>query len=231
MRFWPEFFAGTLLILGQWHWIAIWCLGSALICGLSYAWIGPGIFRKDSRGLIPPLLKLIHRPWFWEYTLVVAIDRWIGLDPANEIYPGLWLSRKLLRKELPPGIKLVVDMTAEFPKMSGLDNEIEYVCLPTLDGCAPERLAFKKLVRFVASHDGPVLIHCARGQGRSATLMAAVLLQRGIANNVEDACSIMKQKRPRVHLHRGQKRLLNSVSWDICQINEIPKPLHECDSL
>lgn len=211
MKYWPEILACLLLVCGQW-WLVGWCVLSAALCGLSYLWIGPAIFQKNKAGEIPPHLLLIHRPWFWEYTVIVSIDRWLGFDGANEISPGLWLGRRLLHRELPAGIALVVDLTAEFPRMEGLGTEVDYICLPTLDGCAPEPEAFKELVDFVASYQGPILIHCARGHGRSATVMAAVLIRRGLARDLEDAYALMKSKRAKVHLHSGQKRLLNSMS-------------------
>jgi protein-tyrosine phosphatase len=207
----PEILILVLLGLGQWWILAGWCLLSMLLCGLSYLWIGPKTFGKDSAGNIPLLNRFIHTPWMWEYRIIVALDRWSGREGVNEISPGLWLGRRLLAREVPPGIELVVDLTAESAMIRDLPGEPDYMCLPTLDGQAPDEQAFRELVKAVSLHRGPVLIHCARGHGRSATVMAAVLMRRGIAEDIEAASVLMKSKRKRVYLHRGQRRLLNSL--------------------
>jgi len=207
----PEILILAFLVLGFWEILLGWCLLSMLLCALSYLWIGPETFKKDSKGDIPLLNRFIHTPWIWEYRLIVGLDRLLGREGVNEISPGLWLGRRLLARELPPGLQLVVDLTAESSRIRDLPEGLEYLCLPTLDGQAPEALAFTQLVETVSDHPGPVLIHCARGHGRSATVMAAVLMKRGIVDNIEKASALMKSKRKRVHLHRGQIRLLNSL--------------------
>ncbi|MHC5020159.1 MAG: dual specificity protein phosphatase family protein [Planctomycetota bacterium] len=45
-----------------------------------------------------------------------------------------------------------------------------------------------------------VLVHCAQGHGRSATVCAAVLVQMGDVDGVDAAVALLKQKRPGVHL-------------------------------
>lgn len=207
----PEILILVLLFLGQWWILTAWCLLSIVLCGLSYLWLGPNTFKKDSKGSIPLFNRFIHTPWIWEYRIIVVLDRWFGREGVNEISPGLWLGRRLLAREIPEGIKLVVDLTAESSKIRGLPGEPDYLCLPTLDGQAPDSVAFRELVDKVSPHPGPVLIHCARGHGRSATVMAAVLIRRGIVTDIEGASALMKSKRERVHLHRGQIKLLNSL--------------------
>ena len=201
----------ALVVTGQWWWLAGWCLLSMILCGLSYLYLGPTILGKTPQGDLPFLRRLINAPWIWEYQAIVAIDRWLGFEGMNEISTGLWLARRPLASEIPKDIRLVVDLTAESARVSGLPTQADYLCLPTLDGYAPATEAFGELVRQVSEHPGPVLIHCARGHGRSATVMAGVLLQRGLVRDVGSAYGLMKSKRKRVHLHRRQLTLLNSV--------------------
>ena len=203
-----------LLLSGQWQWLVGWCLFSMVLCGLSYVWLGPAILNKSADGDIPFINRLANAPWLWEYRIIVALDRWLGFEGVHEISPGLWLGRRLLAREVPKDIKLVVDLTAESSKIEDLAAEVSYMCLPTLDGYAPETNAFMELVDKVSQHPGPVLIHCARGHGRSATAMAAVLIKRGLATDVDTAYALMKSKRKRVHLHRRQLKLLSGVSLE-----------------
>ena len=109
---------------------------------------------------------------------------------------------------------MVVDLTTVLPKPKGIGAGVDYLCLPTLDGYAPERERFLELVDKVAKHPGPVLIHCARGRGRSATAMAAVLVKRGLAADVDEAYALMKKRRSSVRLHRQQLDLLHGISLE-----------------
>ena len=207
----PEALFCVLALLGQWHILLAWCLLSIVLCALSYICLGPRVFQKNDSGEIPLFPRLVHLPWLWEYKIIVAIDRWQGSDGVNEISPGLWLGRRLQHSEIPEGIKLVVDLTAEFPKIAGLSDDVDYLCLPTLDGYAPEAEAFKVLLDKVNAHPGPILIHCARGHGRSATLMAALLISRELVQDLGEAYNLMKSKRDGIHLHKGQLKLLQSM--------------------
>ena len=206
----PELLAFGLLASGRWQWFLGWCALSGTLGVLSYAFIGPAIFQKNAAGALPLLSRVIHAPWIWEYRLVVAADRWYGLPAVNEVSPGLWLGRRLLPREVPEGIGLVVDLTAEAPRIEGLPEGVDYVCLPTLDGTAPEAEGLVALVDRIVRCSTPVLIHCAKGQGRSATVMAAVLVDRGLASDIQDAVVLMRRSRPRVRLHLGQRRCLRA---------------------
>ena len=53
-----------------------------------------------------------------------------------------------------------------------------------------------------------VLIHCAHGHGRSATVLAAILIANGQAASIAEAEAIMKKARPRVRLNTRQKATL-----------------------
>lgn len=57
----------------------------------------------------------------------------------------------------------------------------------------------------------PVLIHCAHGHGRSATVLAAVLIAGGATEGVAGAEAAMKAARPRVRLNRRQRAAL--LAW------------------
>lgn len=209
MNYLAEAVVVLLVLSGQWLWLLGWYALACLLCGLSFLYVGPAIFNKSETGQIPPLQMFVLAPWRWLYMCTVGLHHLRRAEAATEVSPGLWLSRRLLPRELPTGVRLVVDLCAEFPRMGGLGPEVDYVCLPTIDGCAPAREAFEKLVTYVNDHQGPVLIHCAHGHGRSATVMVAVLVRRGLVPDAEAAYALLRENRPGVYLHRGQRRLVN----------------------
>ena len=55
-----------------------------------------------------------------------------------------------------------------------------------------------------------VYVHCAVGRGRSATLLAAWMLQVGLADDVESAEELLCQKRPSVRLHPTQREAVRA---------------------
>ena len=75
----------------------------------------------------------------------------------------------------------------------------------------PEDAPFLALALEVARRRERTYVHCAVGHGRSAALVAAVLLARGRAASVDEAEAQMRQKRPRVGLGPSQKALLNRL--------------------
>lgn len=50
-----------------------------------------------------------------------------------------------------------------------------------------------------------VLVHCAHGHGRSATVLGAILLAEGHATSVDEAESLMQALRPRIRLNVRQR--------------------------
>jgi protein-tyrosine phosphatase len=64
----------------------------------------------------------------------------------------------------------------------------------------------------VADFEGPVLIQCAAGRGRSATLVVAVLLVRQVVADVPSSEALLRSIRPGVALTAVQRRLLEQVA-------------------
>jgi hypothetical protein len=187
--------------------LMMWLGLSLVTVGLAYTLGRPQLFGKRSDGTFHPLGLVVHAPY-----LLAALAAWQWRrrreeDAWNEVSPGIFVGRMAAHSELPPGTALVVDMTCELvpPRRVRAGN---YRCLPTLDGTAPERVAFAALVKEVAAFEGPVFIHCAAGRGRSATLAAAVLIARGLAPDAATAETMMKARRKVIKLGQAQKALL-----------------------
>lgn len=54
----------------------------------------------------------------------------------------------------------------------------------------------------------PILVHCAHGHGRSATVLCAILIAEGRARGVDEAEAMLKAERPRVRLNWRQRQAL-----------------------
>jgi protein-tyrosine phosphatase len=54
-------------------------------------------------------------------------------------------------------------------------------------------------------------VHCAHGHGRSATLLAAILIADGQAKTADEAVAVMRQARPKVRLNKKQRAAL--LGW------------------
>ena len=95
----------------------------------------------------------------------------------------------------------IIDLTAEFPRWYRPANT--YLCIPNLDGVAVVDLG----VDLQLEDAGQVLIHCAQGHGRSATL-AALLLGNSTSQSAEEVLAAIRQARPAVEVSRAQFRQL-----------------------
>ena len=125
-------------------------------------------------------------------------------DWFTEITPNMWLGGaptyardyQFLRDN---NITAVVNIRAEreddveFYKQHGID----YIQIKVFDMMIPDNEHFDAGVGFTREHiekDGVVLIHCAKGRGRSAVLMVAYLMKyHGMS--FDEAVKYMKDKR------------------------------------
>lgn len=135
----------------------------------------------------------------------------------DEITDGLWLGgAPLYRRDydylLKAGIDAVVNIRAErhddvaFYERHGID----YLQLKVYDILVPSPEVLDEGVAFIHQQVGAgktVLVHCAKGRGRSNTLLAAYLMRhRGMS--FEEASRLLKEKRPLSNLQERHKRVL-----------------------
>jgi protein-tyrosine phosphatase len=193
--------------------LLLWPGASLVLLGAAYAGLGPRVYGKGPDGRLAwwavlPMLPFLLFTWaVWH-----AQRRLSREDCCNEVAPGLWLGRRAFFHELPPGIALVVDLTAEFPAPRALARGTPYLCLPTLDALAPSPDALRVAVERITATSGGVYVHCALGHGRSATVAAAVLLARGLADDVAHAEAVLRRARPGVRLMAAQRRVLERLA-------------------
>ena len=210
--------AGYLVVLaawfGGWGWALLWPAVSFALVAAAYAGVGPRVFGKRPDGTLRPTHRVTLLPFLAFMSGAWHVLRLTGGKPAwHEIAPGLYLGRRVVfAGELPPGVGLVVDLTAEFAEPVAVRTGREYRSFPVLDALPPDEARFAALVAEVAAFRGPVYVHCAQGHGRSGLFAAAVVLARGLAATPADAVKLVRGIRPGVRLKKGQARLLERVA-------------------
>lgn len=91
---------------------------------------------------------------------------------------------------------------------------IAYRSLPVLDLTAPtaeQCLNAAQTIESLRQH-GPVLVCCALGYSRSATAVAAWLLDSGRAESVDAAIAQIRQARPGIVLYPAHRQALEQLS-------------------
>jgi protein-tyrosine phosphatase len=197
------------LVIGPAGIVLDWLGISYLVVALAYAVGQPALLGKRPDGS-RHLLAVVVWPYLWTAWLAWQLRRCRREPVWNEVVPGLFLGRRPARGELPPDVTFVVDLTIELPRPR-VPPGVEYWCLPTLDGRAPDERRLRALVRRIAATDGPVMVCCAAGHGRSALVVAAVLLARKAAPDPAAAAALVRSRRPGVRPSSSQRALLEKL--------------------
>ena len=106
------------------------------------------------------------------------------------------IGRRLLSREMPSDIELVVDLTCEFSEPRTIRSARRYIAFPMLDAAAlPSRL-LAEFVGCLAVEEGRMFIHCAQGHGRTGLITALLLIAKGDVQNADDALLKVQASRP-----------------------------------
>ena len=168
----------------------------------------------------PPHLGLLHRGFDRLYPAIrFTYERLLGQTWFSQVTPTLWLGgaptygrdfHELLRL----GITAVVDMRAERPADSAFfdSHDIAHRQYRVPDVTVPDEDVITDAVDWIAARilEGRVvLIHCAKGRGRSATVLAAYLMDaQGMTFDEVD--ELLTVKRPLVKLQDRHRQVLES---------------------
>ncbi|WP_437528285.1 hypothetical protein WME79_44650 [Sorangium sp. So ce726] len=189
----------------------LWPALSFALVGAAYLARQPALLGKRVDGTLAWWACLLFAPYFLLTWSIWHGERLLGReDCANEVVPGLWVGRRPCGQELPEGVRVIVDMTAEFPAAAAMRRHPGYLCMPVLDGTAPEVGALRGLIHRLHGKEA-IYLHCASGHGRSATIAAALLLSRGLAANVSEAEAQLRLRRPGIRLNAAQRRALEGM--------------------
>ena len=156
----------------------------------------PGIRRRHEGSLQGALWKPLY-----------ASDRPVS-SSISKLSPRVYAGKHRLGA---PGISLLVDLTAEFPEHPLVRAGREYLAMPMLDAGIASEAAFRKLVQRIASCNGPVYIHCAQGHGRTGTVAAAVLIEKGLAATPQAAIEMLQRVRPKLSLAKNQRKFVGQI--------------------
>jgi protein-tyrosine phosphatase len=199
-------------VAGGAAWVLSWPALSFCLVGVAYLARRPAMLGKRPDGTIAAWSLPLLGPYFLLAWGIWHAERLRGrADAANEVAPALWVGRRPLSHELPAGVRRVVDLTAEFPAAIEVRRRAGYLCVPLLDGTALEIRTLRALLDRLRGEEG-ILLHCAAGRGRSAMVAAALLIERGLADDVEHAEAMLRQRRPGIRLNAAQRRLLYAMS-------------------
>ncbi|QOW24893.1 phosphatase PAP2/dual specificity phosphatase family protein [Lysobacter sp. H23M47] len=187
-----------------WLW---WPALSLALVALNYALLGPSGFQKRSDGRLSTAARWLYAP----YLAVAWINSraWTRRQPAPvEVADGVWLGRIPSRADR-EGFQ-VVDVCAELSLPGGARPGDTVV--PMLDLVTPDPARLQQAIRAIPHHPGlPVLVCCALGYSRSATVIAGWLLHTGRAPTVEAACGIVRAARASVVLGEAQLQVLRGT--------------------
>jgi hypothetical protein len=180
------------------------------IYGLHYAgrpveeaWMRPG-----GRGLTATLLFPYRA--LGRLTLRLSREKTISL-----VAPRLYIGRLPFSREYArlngSGITAILNLCAEFPPLSSKQSGLIVAHVPILDGTAPVERQFLDALDLLAewyAEGQVILIHCAQGHGRSATIAAAALCHLDHAIDADRALALIRTARPGARPSRGQSEAL-----------------------
>jgi len=189
----------------------LWMLWPAVALGLmkaNYLVLGVSGFQKRADGQLTPAARWLFAPYLagaW-----INSRLWTRKHPQpDEVVDNVWLGRIPTGGEL-GSFKAIVDLCAELPINP---QGRAYYSLPVLDLTAPtteQCLDAAQAIERLRSA-GPLLVCCALGYSRSATAVAAWLLNTGRAASVDEAVAIIRTARPHVVLRPAHREALENL--------------------
>jgi hypothetical protein len=188
--------AALAFVGGGWLWL-LWPATSLFLVAVCYAAVGAAGFQKDADGRLSPAARVLFLPYLAGAWLNARL--WTRNDAAADpVMDGVWIARMPLAWELGrlPSRRLV-DLCAELSAPSGL---AAYRGVTSLDlvPLAGETLRDTAAAIEALRRDGPVVVVCALGYGRSAAAVAAWLVATGRVPDVEAAIAQLRAIRPRI---------------------------------
>lgn len=191
--------------LGGAGWLFLWPSFALLMVSLGYLGLGDGVFQKTNVAMFLPQPEFYLLPTGW-----VPYARFdISAPSSQQVMKSLLIVLGCYPKT-PIEAGAVLDMTSEWPRSRHAHSAF-YTACPQLDLLAPSVEELQQSVQVLdrLSGKGNVLVHCALGLSRSATVVAAWLLQQRVAVTVAQAVECVQQKRPGVIFRESHVAVLD----------------------
>ena len=184
-----------------WTYLLWWPAFSLTLVVAAYAFIGPGLYRKE-QGRLPWTTWLLLWPILLGQRLsLIFYSR--QCQPYDRLTDHLWIGRHLSTREArqacTSGVTAVVDLTAEFTESAPF-RSLPYLQLPILDLTPPTPRQIDQAVDFITRHSGQgvVYLHCKVGYSRTAAIAGAYMLAAGQVDTVEQALAMVRRVRPTI---------------------------------
>lgn len=191
--------------------ILFWMAIAFALVTAAYFGLGSQIFQRY-RGVTRWPARLLLTPYLLGVRLS-ALHYAKNYAAPSRISDRVWLgafpSRHARQTEMT--WHAVLDMTNEFSRAYTVAQRRKY--LPVMDLTAPPITTLMRAVRWLdaAQREGKVLVHCALGLSRSASVIVCWWLWRGEENNIDAACSKLNTMRPGVVLTAEHKANIHAA--------------------
>jgi protein-tyrosine phosphatase len=188
------FFSAIALVL-------LWPSLALAIVAFGYAGAGPKVFQKTADGRV----SLASRVLLWPYRLGARANAWAWtrkLPPVVAVTDGVFLGRFPDAAEA-EGFGMVIDLAAELERPH--DATGRWTCFPMLDLVSPAESTLDEAVAAIepARRQGTVLVCCALGFQRSASVVARWLVATGRSHAPAQARKQLAASGRPVHLQVG----------------------------
>jgi protein-tyrosine phosphatase len=201
-----------------WGLLLLWLALSLAAQAMAYAGLGAVVFRKRN-GRLPWSVRILLAP----YMICARITLYYyckGLPAYTEAARGVWIGRRVTNAEaselVAKGVTASLDLTAGFPASEPL-RKLAYLNIQLLPLTVPNLDQLREAVRFVdeQSQKGIVYVHGALGYSRSAGVVAAYLLAKGVAASVPDAIERVRRLVPQTLLDEQWTRRLEEFAQGV----------------
>lgn len=179
----------------------LWPALALAIVAFGYAGAGAKVFQKAADGSV----TLASRLLLWPYRIGAKINLWAWtrkLSPTVPVADGVFLGRFPTASEA-NGFGTVIDLAAELERPGG--SSCRWISLAVLDLLPPSEAKLAEAVPAIetARRQGTVLICCALGFQRSATVAAEWLVGTGRSHTQAQAQKLLAASGRPVHIHAG----------------------------
>jgi len=195
---------------GGWAWVLVWPAANLAVLAGAYARCNPALLGKSPEGRVGLWAKVFFFPFHLYILSIWHLVRLLSQEPAFAVAAeDLILSRRLLAKEIPPGVVNWVDLCAEIADPPQARLQTNYVFVPAMDAGFPDPAALDRAIGRL--QPGLTLVHCAQGHGRTALFALALLARRGQIASIDEGLALIRRVRPAAALNGHQQRFARQV--------------------